>query len=184
MLNLSELGRASPDCSLWHRVKTFRDPDIYLVENMKDYIDNVQSIPYPWYKKPFPDKLFDFARAYIIIPNIGIRTIAKELDLDNDLDSKYFVVHDNTGLRVMYWGSEDEPWVGSAQSFDKVSETQGLQEDDWVYDIFVKYMIRADLPIIVEVRKYNFRNRKPETKTITERIKEFLPQFLPNPLKT
>lgn len=181
MLNLSELDRASPDCSLWHKLRTFRDPDIYLVENMRDYTDNVQSIPFPWYKKPFPHKLFGYQeRAYIIIHNVGIRTVEQELNLDVDLRTNYFVVHDNTDLRVMYWGGEEENYFNSIQSFDTASEVQGLKEDDWVYDIFVKYIIKADLPIIIEVRKYKFSNRKPETKTLTEKIKEFIPKFLPN----
>lgn len=183
MQNLSELGRASPDLSLWHKLRTFRDPDIYLVENMRDYTDNVQSIPFPWYKKPFPHKLFCYQEiAYIITPNVGIRTVEQELNLDVDLRSNYFVVHDNTGLRVMYWGSEEENYVNSIQSFNTASKTQGLQENDWVYDIFVRYIIKADLPTIIEVRKYKFSNRKPEVNTLTERIKEFVPQFLPDSL--
>ena len=182
MLNLSELGRASPDCSLWHKFRTFRDPDIYLVENMQDYIDNVRSIPFPWYKKPFPNILFSHERAYIIIPNVGIRTIEQELNLDVDMESNFFVVHDDTGLRVMYWGGEEENYFNSIQSFETASETQGLKDDDWVYDIFVRYIIKADLPTIIEVRKYKFSNKKPETKTLAERIKEFIPQFLPDSL--
>lgn len=184
MLNLSELGRESPNCSLWHKLRTFRDPDIYLVENMRDYSDNVPLITFPWYKKPFPHKLFGYQeRAYIIIPNVGIRTIEKELNLDtDDIGSNFFVVHDNTDLKVMYWGDEKENYVNSIQSFDTASEVQGLQEDDWVYDIFVRYIIKVDLPTIIEVRKHNLSNKKHVTKTLMERIREFFPQFLPNSL--
>lgn len=184
MQNLSELDRASPDCSLWHKLRTFRDPDIYLVENMRDYSDNVPSIPFPWYKKPFPHKLFGYQeRAYIIIPNVGIRTIEKELNLDtDDIRSNFFVVHDDTDLRVMYWGGEEENYFNSIRSFDTASETQGLQEDDWVYDIFVRYIIKVDLPTIIEVRKYKFSDRAPEKKSLAEKIREFVPQFLPNSL--
>ena len=184
MQNLSELGRASPDLSLWHKIRTFRDPDIYFVENMRDYIDNVRFIPFPWYKSPCPHKLFSYPeRAYIIISNIGIRTVEQGLDIENTgYRSNYFVVHDDTGLRVMYWGKGEELDVGSLQSFDTAADSQGLKDDDWVYDIFVRYIIKADLPTIIEVRKYKFSNRKPETKTLTERVKELLPQFIPDPL--
>jgi len=181
MLNLSEEARKSPTHPFWRKINHFRDPDIYLAEDVKDFVDNGKNLPYPWYKKPVPHIIFSYLkRAYIIFQNVGIRTVEAELGI-KDSGSNHFLVHDDSGVVVMYWGFEGQLDVGSRQSYEKAQDEQGLKKDDWVYDIFVRYIIKANLPTIVEVRKYRFSNPKPEKAKLLQRVREFLPTKLSIP---
>lgn len=173
MLNLSQLARESPEYPQLRKIRSIRDPDIYLAENLADYQENAQSLEFPWYKRfPFPDKFMD--KAYIIFQNIGL----KKLDHEGMEIPNWFVLHDDSGQELIYWNANHELFPTTA-SFDEVQAEQGLKENDWVYDVFVRYLIPSNLPSVVEVNRYKFSNRKPEKDSLTERIGSLFPEFEP-----
>lgn len=173
MLNLSQLARESPNYSIVRRIRSIRDPDIYLAENLADYQHNAQSLEFPWYKRfPFPDKFMD--RAYIIFQNVGLKKLNyEEIEIPN-----WFILHDYSGQELIYWNADNESFPTVA-SFEEVQKQQGLKDDDWVYDVFVRYLIPSNLPSVVEVNRYKFSNRKPEIDSLAERIRSFFPEFEP-----
>jgi len=171
MLNLSHLARESPDYPLIKKIRSFRDPDIYLAENLADYKKNAPHLKFPWYKRfPFPDNFMD--RAYIIFNNIGLKTLSYH---SNEIPD-WFLLHDDSGRELVFWNGNHDLFP-TMDSFDNVRERQGLKDDDWVYDVFVRYLIHHDLPSIVEVNKYKPSNRKPEKDSLAERINHFFPEF-------
>ncbi len=173
MLNLSQLTRESQEYPLLGRIRSIRYPDIYLAENLADYQEDAQSLEFPWYKRfPFPDKFRD--RAYIIFQNIGLKKLThKEMEIYN-----WFVLHDESGQELVYWNANHELFPTLA-SFDEVQAEQGLKEDDWVYDVFIRYLIPSHLPSVVEVNRYKFSNKEHEKDFLAERIKNFFPEFEP-----
>lgn len=173
MLNLSQLERESQDYSLLRRIRSFRDPDIYLAEDLTDYQKNASELEFPGYKRfPFRDKFMD--RAYIIFQNIGLKKlIYEEMEVPD-----WFILHDDSGQELIYW-NENHQLFPTIASFDEMQAEQGLKDDDWVYDVFVRYLISSNLPSVVEVNRYRFSNRKSEKDSLTDRIKSFFPEFDP-----
>jgi len=60
-----------------------------------------------------------------------------------------------------------------------IATEQGLKEDDWVYDVSVRYLIPSNLPNVVEVNRHKFSNKRPEKVSLAERIRSFFPKFEP-----
>ncbi len=175
MLNLSQLARESPNVSFVRKIRSFRDPNIYLAENLADYQQNAPILDFPRYKRFLSqDKFMD--RAYIIFQNVGLKKLShKRIEILN-----WFVLHDDSGQELVYWNADHELFPTLA-SFDEVQEKQGLKEDDWVYDVFIRYLIPSNLPSVVEVNKYKFSNRKPEKDSLAEIIKDKIGELLPQP---
>jgi len=172
MLNLSQLARESPDYPLVGTIISFRNPDIYLAENLVDYHQNAPSLEFPWYKRfPLPDKSMD--RAYIVFKNVGL----KKLNLDPDKPN-WFVLHDDSGQELVYWNADHKTFPTMA-SFDQVQAKQGLKDDDWVYEVCVRYLIHSNLSSVVQVSRHRFSNRKLERVSLTERIMSLFPEFEP-----
>src|SRR3989344_2613805 len=109
MINISEIIRQQPETSFFKKLRSLRDPDIYLAENIRDYRENAPNLEFPWYKRGVP-----------------------------------FVKDSDEGV--------------------------------YIYDILLRYLIKKDFPSIVEVRKYNFSNRKPEKESIMKRVRSFFPK--------
>ena len=166
MLNLSKLARESSNYSLMTKIKLHRNQDVYLAENLRDYKKNAPTFEVPWYKTfPILDGSVD--RAGIILQNVGLRKSSHE---------NWFLLHDDSGSDLVYWNA-DNPYFRAAISFEEAQEQQALKEDDWVYDVFLNYLIPDDLPNIVEVTKYKFSNKKPEKNSLAETIKNFSPEI-------
>ncbi len=51
MINLSEIIRQQPETSFLRKLRSLRDPDIYLAENIRDYRENASNLEFPWYKR-------------------------------------------------------------------------------------------------------------------------------------
>ena len=170
MLNLSQLARECHEYPILRRIRSLRDPDIYLAENLVDYQESAKSLEFPWYKRlPFPDKSMD--RAYIIFQNIGLKKLVREkMEIPN-----WFVLYDDSGKELVYWDADHELFPTIISS-DKVQAERELK-DDWVYDVFVRFLIPSSLPSIVDVSAYRFSNTKPKKESLAERIRNFFPEF-------
>lgn len=171
MLNLSQLARESPNYPLMWKIRSFRDPNRYLAENLADYQQNALKLEFPWYKRfSFPH----MDRAYIIFQNIGLKKLShKGHEIPN-----WFALHDDSGQELVYWDTDHELFPALA-SFDEMQAEQGLKEDNWVYDVLVRYLIKHNLPSIVEVNRFNSSSRKPKKDSLAERIRSFFPEFKP-----
>ena len=129
MLNLSQLARGFHDSPLFKRIQSIRNPEIYLAENLADYQENAPSLEFP-----FSYKFVD--RRYIIFQNIGLKKLVyEEMEIPN-----WFVLHDNSGQELIYWNADHELFPTMA-SFDEVQAEQGFKDDDWICDVFIRYLI-------------------------------------------
>jgi len=168
MINLSETARENPNYPLLYKIKYFRYPDVYLAESVKDFKENAPCIKLPLYKRCF-DRAFD--HVLITLVNVGI-----ERKFFN-----WFAIHDLTGKEIMFLENQDH-FLGTPYSYEKVKENQGLKEKDWVYDVAFRYFFKNDLPTIIQVNKYKFSNRKPEKDSVADMVKNFLPGYTPLPV--
>lgn len=162
MINISEIIRQQPETSFLRKLRSLRGPDIYLAENIMDYRENAPNLEFPWYKRESIFYHADFMeRAYISIMNVGLN----KLRINNIEIPDLFVIHDETYTDIVYW-SNSIPF----------EEVQGLKDGNYIYNILLRYLIKKNLPSIVEVRKYNFSNRKLEKESIMERVRGFFPK--------
>ena len=170
MINLSEIIRQQPETSFLRKLRSLRDPDIYLAENIRDYRENAPNLEFPWYKRSVPFVKDLDERVYISIMDVRLN----KLKINNFEIPNYFVIHDETYAEVVYWNINSN-LIPTLHSFEELQEKQGLKDGDYIYDILLRYLIKKDFPSIVEVRKYNFSNRKPEKESIMERVRSFFP---------
>lgn len=168
MINISELGRQSPRWSWWQKLDSLQTPDIYLAENVADYLEDAPHIRWPRHKQFFCSPS---PRAYIILHNVGLSVPEKLRELQ---DTHWFIMHDKTGRDLMYWDPE-HPLCAAEHSYEEAREEQGLTEDDWVYEVFFRYFINYGFRHIVEVKKSHFSRRRHATDSLRERIRDFLP---------
>ncbi|MBW2998480.1 hypothetical protein KY321_02980 [Candidatus Woesearchaeota archaeon] len=167
MINISEYTRNT----LFKKIRSLRDPYIYLAENVSDYQDNLEQITLPWYKRFSLDPKL-LPRAYILFQNIGL----KKLNCKGKEVPNWFILHDGTGKELFYW-NKDHYLFSSKCSFNDLKIEQGLKEDDWVYDILVRHYIRGDMASITEIRKFNSSSHKPDEVSLQDRIKAFFPDL-------
>ena len=170
MINISEIIRQQPETSFFKKLRSLRDPDIYLAENIRDYRENAPNLEFPWYKRGVPFVKDSDERVYISIMDVGL----SKLKINNIKIPDWFVIHDETYAEVVYWNINSN-LIPTLHSFEELQEKQGLKDGDYIYDILLRYLIKKDFPSIVEVRKYNFSNRKPEKESIMERVRSFFP---------
>ena len=177
MINLSQLARQSNEISLFEKIKSLRRLEIYLAENIRDYHENAPKLKFPWYKRDILFRMDYDDRAYISIMNVKLETLKEkgEIEIPN-----WFLIHDDTGKDVVYWDSEGD-LLPASHSFVEAQEEQCLRDGDWIYDILLRYLIKKDLPSIIEVRKYNFSRKKPEKDSLLDRVKDLLPVNKPLP---
>ena len=169
MLNLSQLARESGKLSFFKKIKSLRDPDICLAEDVNDYLENAPNMKFPIYKK---DLCCCDDRVYISIMDIKLETLKR----NGYRIPNWFVVSDESGADVVYWCS-DSIGFPALHSFEKLQEEQGLMDGDWVYDILLKYLIDYNLSNIVEVRKYNFSRKEYEQSSLLDKIRGLLPEL-------
>ena len=179
MINLSELGRSSLVVPIWKKTQSLRDPDIYLAENIADYKENGPNLVFPWYKRfPSSDNFMD--RAFISLMGVGIDKLRDKSGIEI---SNWFIVHDESGAEVMYWGGRNDV-LPTIQTYAEAQEEQRLCDGDFVYDIFFRYLINHNLPNIIELRKFQPSNRQTEGESLTDRIRIFFPDYIPIPQPT
>jgi hypothetical protein len=175
MINLSQLARESPNYPLFRKIKSVRNPDVYLADNVLDYQENAPRIVFPSYKRfPYTDKFMD--RAHIILHNVGL----KRYSCNNNTLANWFIIHDDSSQEVAYWNAEDELFPTRA-SFENLQDSQGLEANDWVYEVDIEYLIQNGMTSIVEVNKYasNDSSKKEKRNYLSEIINGLLPEFNP-----
>src|SRR3989344_1463356 len=117
MINLSEIIRQQPETSFLRKLRSLRDPDIYLAENIRDYRENAPNLNFPWYKRgvPFVKDLDE--RVYISIMNVRLNKLK-----DGRIEiPKCFVIYDNTGHDIVYWDS-DNKYFPTLYSFEELEQ--------------------------------------------------------------
>lgn len=175
MINLSQFGRQSRELTVWQYFSSMRGIDIYQAENIRDIRENAPYLEFPWYKSFSHDH--SCHRAAIIVNNVGI-----ELVSDGDA-GRWFSVHDDTELMMMVWADGKKTWWYPSISFEQAQEEQGLKENDRVFELFILYLIYPRIPLIIDVKRTNFRTGKESKETILKRLRDYLavPQIALNP---
>ena len=122
-------------------------PDIYLAENMADYLKNASKV-----KAPLMQKFSPFKRVSIVINDVFIERLNKE-----DYSAlNWFKVHDETGEDIMGW-DKGKPWHPALHSFEEVQERQFLKDKDLLEELFFMHYTEYGLSHIIEVNKYKKR---------------------------
>jgi hypothetical protein len=179
MINLSELARKNPDYPLWWKIKYFVVPDIYFAENIRDLKENAHKIKIPWHKKSTMGRNLDHILIQMI--NLGLKTNCICSD-GGKVSPPWFVIHDSTGQEVAYWQEDEhDDILGTPHTYQLAKEKQGLKDDDWTYEIYLRYFLKGNLSTILQVNKYKFSN--PKKDSLLEKIKNYLPNsdLIPQP---
>ncbi len=173
MINLSELERESNTLSPLKKLKShLLVSDIYFAESIKDYKEACLNLSYPWYKK-FPIFSDIANQACIIIQNIKLQTYESYTNIPYQ-NMNWFVIEDETDFDILYWNPK-EIISPSINSYEELAQTQGLKENDFVYDIFFRKFLPDRCTHIIEVQKYNKKLIPNKKISLDERIKKFFP---------
>lgn len=167
MLNLSEIVKKDSSTPFINKINLYLLPDIYLSENMKDFQDEDFSKT----RIPLYNKLTLNNKAYIIFQDIGL----------DKLKDNWFILHDSSGENLAYWGDNKNLVYSSLTSFDEVKASQGLKEEDWVYEILAKYFISEDFLTIMKVDKYPY-SRINKKDSIFDKINNIIPKPVMQPV--
>ena len=174
MQNITDMIRQEGQLSWWGTYQAFRGPELYLAEDMADFNENVSRLPYPWYKWfPYEDR--QIYRAYITIYNIGLRSF---YGMEKEAERHHFLVHDATGDAVMNWEPGREIFR-PRNTFDEVHLQEGLTDDDWVFNIFLVYLIHEQLSYICEVQKVHPIQKQEEKISLLEQARDFISEPVP-----
>jgi len=155
MQNITKMLRQDGEIPWWSIYRSFREPELYLADDMADFNKNASHLPYPWYKQfPYEDR-FDH-RAHITIFNVGLRSFYGMGKQDKRIN---FLVHDATGKAIMNWES-GRRFFRPKNTFDELHSQEGLVDDDWVFNILLVYLIHEQLSYIYEVQKIRPTQKK------------------------
>ena len=114
--------------------------------------------------------------AYIIIQNVGLtKPKIGKFEIPD-----WVIVHDDTEREFVKW-TADNPLFPTRQSYEEARIVQGLQDDDWVHDILLRYLIDYDFSTLVEVRKIKSCLKTAKEDSIVDMVKSFFPEFSPIP---
>lgn len=166
MINLSGRARDLGYYSTLTILRRLREPDIFLAQNINDFLQDRQNVEIPWYKQG------SFARIYVILHNVRIRKIEGE--------DKFFTLEDESGSFVAYWYNSD--WFPTPHSYQQTIEANGLNEKYLLHEVFFRYLLRNGLPNICEVIPFKFTKITTESVSLFERlgirvsVKDLLPQ--------
>lgn len=170
MINVTEMLRKEGHYSLFERITSYRDPELYHAENMKDFLGEASTLPYPLYKS-FPSVDNQMHRAYITIYDVGLTRLHYPDDVEGSKPT-HFLVHDESGEAKMNWEAERDIFP-LRNTFSDVSSEAGLTEDDWVFNVFFVHLINEGLSYICEVQK-NRPRRRIKGETPFEKARDFL----------
>ena len=174
MQSVTDMLRREGQLSLWGTCQVLREPELYLAEDMADFNKNAPCLPYPWYKWfPYEDK--QIHRSYITIYDVGLRSF---YGMEKEDERYHFLVHDATGDAVMNWDPERNIFP-PGNTFDEVHTQEGLTDDDWVFNIFLVYLIHERLSYISEVQKIRSRRTRKEKASLLKQVRGFIPEPAP-----
>lgn len=190
MINISELARS--DMSLLGRIHSLTEFDIYYAEDVADIQRNRPQLRYPLCRDLLISTLGGcyVKETYVLIHNVGIERLR---DGESKEVKDFFKLHDGSGTELVYWGRGLPPYFDAEVSFEEAQETQGFEDGDWVFEVFLNYIdhMRLYFPLaIVSVQKNeSSENRSHEEPTLPEkirslvgRIREYIPNYPPAPL--
>ncbi len=162
----------NPDYPVLKKIHLIRDPDLYLAHNVGDFLTDVSKIEYPWYKRfPFVfDKIFD--TAYVVINNVGISNYKHKDFVFPD----WFWIHDETGKDLIRWDNYHD-LTPNIVSYEEAQLKQGLQDEDWVYEVLFSYHINYKWGHIVDVNKY-YSRPEPEKESLFDKARRLLEEKL------
>ncbi len=177
MLNITEISRPKRGLS---GLLAMLDPDIYVAACVHDFLESIEQLPFPWYKD-FPLGLVDpVPRAYVVFNNVGLTRAVLSYP---EAEPNRFLIHDGTGDFSAVWPDKNDFFGSEERSFERAHEEQGLTEDDWVSEVFLKCFLDPSAYLIAIVTKT--RSPRREQETLAEKIarisRAFNPQLTPDP---
>lgn len=123
-------------------------PDVYFAENMADYKNNAPKI-----KLSFAQRL-NFSPTVCI--NVNDVYLERYMDKEDFFPYQLFSVYDGTGFDLMVWNKES------------------LEKKVYVSEIFFKYSLKHEYPVIIEVNKYK---KKYSCEKLSVKIRNLTPSF-------
>ncbi len=183
MLNLSEFFRSNGRLSVKAKLRSLKDPNIYLAENVGDYLENKNKMEMKFYQGFLPPiDYFTDRRAFVFFHNVGIRV--SKIDEESERP-QWFYVHDETGEELMNWHNDPSLIVAPPiRTFNQVEDEEDLKLDDFVSRVIIQYDINYKMPYIIDVEKQKYKLR-PDTKkeSLLEKTRSYSlnPHLLPQP---
>lgn len=172
MINLSKLARESTHLTLKDKLLGMTGPEVYFADNIGDYKSNKLHITRPWFKR----NPLSYANkgAIVIFYNVGIDGIFEGKALIPD----FVNLHDQSGFKVASW-TEIGDLFPAEKSYSEMLKTGELKINDWVERLVLWHSYDENLPFVSEVNKNNFKNRRTEKDSLTERVVELFPKLTP-----
>jgi len=182
MIDFSEFVRSNGNLSNIEIWKSLRAHNVYIAENVGDYLKNKDKIEMKWYQGFLPPlDFFTDKIGYVFINNVGVRVSA--FDVESARPS-WFHVHDETGEELMNWHNDPSLIVAPPiRTFNEVQEQEGLKLDDFVSRVIIHYCIDIDLPCIIDVEKQKYKLRSDTKESLLEKVRSYslIPSLLPQP---
>ena len=175
MINLSKIVRGNINSSLENKFVSFFDPEAYQAENVHDYLENMQIIRPPLFKRKPLSKSNSYAIVFFY--NVCISGILNNEKLVENLVN----IHDESGLDIMFWNSSNDsiPLYPMKKSYPEMLDEGLLEINDFVYRLTVKHSYEGNQPFIAGIEKYKIL-RKTKNKS-EEKIGDFFPGLVPQP---
>ncbi len=145
MINLSELVRKEHKGSFLSSLKFAYSSDVYLAEEIGDFLVNKDRIYVPSFKQ-FPMPLADpyFSFYYVKLHDVFL----------DHLDEEYWNVRDENDKFIGLWPDEEKRIIRPSEyTFQKANYEQGFESGDLVHSISLKYFQKIPLTLIVDIQK-------------------------------
>lgn len=172
----------SDELSLREKIELIKEPDLYVAENIRDYLDSIKSLKFPWYKR-FPAIDLIYGGEWISYVDIRIYNVGIEFVKNIPEQNMYkFVLHDATASMAVLWQYKGERYFGPGQSFEECQQEEKLENKDWAYEVVFAH-VKGHVRFIDYVRKGKPRIKKEitEKEPLIEKIRRLLPSPEPIP---
>ena len=138
MINLSELIREEGNLRLLGSLKFTCSSDVYLAEDVGDFLVNKDRIYIPPYKM-LP--IFNEKYYCAILHNVCLNQV------ENTSTGEWWKIRDDVEEILVHW------YIRGEYNFEKVKREQGVESGDLVHSVILKQYDRSQFPIIVGVDK-------------------------------
>ncbi|MBT3416984.1 hypothetical protein HON86_03355 [Candidatus Woesearchaeota archaeon] len=145
MINLSELVRKEDKTSFFNSLKFAHSSDVYLAEEIGDFLANKGRIYVPSFKQ-FPMPILD---SYFSFYYVKMHDVFLEY-----LDEEYWNVHDEDNKFIGLWPEEEKRIIRPSEyTYAMANVEQGFESGDQVHSLTFKYFQKIPLVLIVDVQK-------------------------------
>lgn len=163
MINLSELVREEGSLGLFGSLKSACSSDVYLAEDVGDFLVNRGRIYIPPYKF---NSMFEYNYYYVKFNDVFLG----KLEDGGKVIDDWWKVYDKNG-QFLSRLNIDGGCKREGYTFQRASFEQGFESGDFLHSLTLKYFQKVDLSVIIDLQKdSNFKLL--EENSVLDRIKD------------